>query len=197
MRVGIWFGTGGIATIIGALSSYGFQFYHGTLFKSWQIMFLVCGVVTIFFGILVVFFLPDNPMSSRLSDKEKVLAIERLRSNKTGVENKTFNCTQMIEAFKDPNVWIIVFLMITSSEINGALSNYQAGIIKSFGFTSKESALLSVPSGILSIIVCFSSAWIAGKTNEVLLTLMGFYPLGIIGAGLVSIGTGNKELIKN
>jgi hypothetical protein len=145
-------------------------------------MFLVCGVVTVFFCILVVLFLPDNPMISRLSDKEKLLAIERLRSNKTGVENKTFNRAQMIEAFKDPNIWI-----------NGALSNYQADIIKSFGFTSKESALLSVPSGILSIIVCFSSAWVAGRTNQVLLTLIGFYPLGIIGAGLVSNGAHEKK----
>lgn len=55
-----------------------------------------------------------------------------------------------------------------------------------FGFTSKQSALLSVPSGVLSILVCLSSAWIAGKSNQRLLTLMAYYPLGIIGASLMA-----------
>lgn len=94
-------------------------------------MFLVCDMATVFVGLLVFLFLPDNPMSSGLSTKEKLQAIERLRSNKTGVENKNFESSQMMEAFRDPHVWVIVVLMITSSEINRALSNYQASIIKS------------------------------------------------------------------
>jgi len=71
----------------------------------------------------------------------------------------------MIEAFQDPNVWMTVLLMITLSETNGAPINYQTSIIESFGFTSKQSALLFVPSGVLSINVCFTGAWIAGKSN--------------------------------
>jgi hypothetical protein len=94
-------------------------------------MFLICGITTIALGILVILFLPDNPMSSRLSPQEKIHAIERIRSNKTGIENKRFNRAQMVEALLDPHVWLIVVLMITASEINGALSNYQASIIKS------------------------------------------------------------------
>ena len=95
-----------------------------------QIMFLVCGVVTNFVRIFVIIFLPNNPMSSRLSTKEKILAIERLRSNKTGIENKRFKPAQVIGTFQDPHVWLIVVLMIAASEINGALSNYQASIIE-------------------------------------------------------------------
>ena len=81
--------------------------------------------------ILVVLFLPDNPMSSRLSAEEKIQAIERVRSNKTGIENKTFVRAQMIEALLDPHVWLIIVLMITATEVNGALANYQASLIKS------------------------------------------------------------------
>ncbi|KAE8450991.1 hypothetical protein EG329_005431 [Mollisiaceae sp. DMI_Dod_QoI] len=186
MRVGIWFGTGGIAIIVGSLFSFGLQYYEEKTFKSWQIMYLICGLVTIAVGILVILLVPDNPMSSRLSAREKYHAIERVRSNKTGIENKVFNLAQMIEAFRDPHVWLIVILMITASEINGALSNYQAALIKSFGFTSKQSALLSIPSGIIAIITCLSSSWIAGRTNQRLLTLMCFFPFGITGASLMA-----------
>ena len=88
-RVGFWYIGVGCASIVGALMSYGFQFYHGTTFTSWQIMFLVVGCVTVFIGGIVIALMPDNPMSARrLTHPERVAAVERLRENQTGVENK-------------------------------------------------------------------------------------------------------------
>lgn len=87
-RVGIWYLGTGSGTIIGSLISFGFQHYHGTAFYSWQIMFLVVGLITVGVGLLVVSFLPDNPMKSRLTHEEKVWAVERLRVNQTGIENE-------------------------------------------------------------------------------------------------------------
>ena len=93
----------GIATIIGSLMSFGFQHYAGTLFSAWQIMFLVIGLVTISMGAVVILFLPDNPMSARaLSHAEKVAAVERLRENQTGVENKHFKPYQVAQCLTDP-----------------------------------------------------------------------------------------------
>ena len=76
-----------MGTIIGSLLSFGFQHYEANAFTSWQIMFLVVGIVTVSVGIAVFWILPDNPMKSRLTDQEKVWAIERLRENQTGIEN--------------------------------------------------------------------------------------------------------------
>lgn len=128
--MGLWYLGTGTGLIVGALSSYGFQHYVGTAFKSWQIMFLMWGLITITVGILVVIFLPDNPMTSRLTHGEKVFAIERLRSNKTGIENKTFKVSQMVECLKDPHTWMVSFLTVSSNVTNGAVSSFQATIIK-------------------------------------------------------------------
>jgi len=86
-RVGLWYLGVGMGTIIGSLLSFGFQHYEANAFTSWQIMFLVVGIVTVSVGIAVFWILPDNPMKSRLTDQEKVWAIERLRENQTGIEN--------------------------------------------------------------------------------------------------------------
>ena len=86
-RVGIWYLGTGTGVIIGSLISFGFQHYSSSVFTSWQIMFLIVGLITVVVGILVVFFLPDNPMKSRLTHEEKVWAVERLRENQTGIEN--------------------------------------------------------------------------------------------------------------
>lgn len=50
----------GTGYVIGGLISYSFQHYNGTEFKSWQIMFLVVGLVIVVFGVITLFYLPDN-----------------------------------------------------------------------------------------------------------------------------------------
>lgn len=44
-RVGFWYVGVGVGVIIGSLMSFGFQHYHSKAFTSWQIMFLVVGLV--------------------------------------------------------------------------------------------------------------------------------------------------------
>jgi hypothetical protein len=93
-------------------------------------MFLACGLVTIIAGILFMLYFPDNPMKSRLSEKDKYMAVERLRTNMTGIENKHFRPRQMLEAFTDLRVIVLALLFIIASEVNGAIGNYQATLIK-------------------------------------------------------------------
>lgn len=135
-RVCFWYVGTGTGTIIGALTSFGFQHYVGDTFESWQIMFLLFGLITIAVGILVVVFMPDSPMSSRLTHDEKIWAIERVRENQTGIENKHFKLYQVLECFRDPQTWLLALMTISSSVPNGAVSSYQATIIKGFGYVS-------------------------------------------------------------
>ncbi|KKY21078.1 putative allantoate permease [Phaeomoniella chlamydospora] len=179
-RIGFWYVGTGTGTIIGSLTSFGFQHYEGQQFSSWQIMFLVFGLITIAVGILVFFVLPDNPMSSFLSREEKVWAIERLRENKTGVENKHFKLYQALECFRDPQTWLLSIITISSNVPNGAVSSYQATIIKGFGYTSKETALLSIPSGVVAMISVIGATWSAGRFNK-----RGFFIIALLIPGVL------------
>jgi hypothetical protein len=156
-------------------------------------LFLVLGLLTVAVGIPVFLFLPNNPMSSRLTATDKLAAIERLRSNQTGIENKQFAIHQMVEAFCDPRVGMIVLLSVLGSVVNGALSNYQSAMIKGFGFTSKEAALLSIPSGVIGIIICSGSGYVVARTQQRCLVLLSLYPLGIIGAALMAFTSGKAS----
>lgn len=64
-------------------------------------MFLIFGIVTIVWGIIVFLLLPNSPMTSRFTHEEKVLAIERLRDNMTGIKNKNFKTPQFVETILD------------------------------------------------------------------------------------------------
>ncbi|KAJ9656357.1 hypothetical protein H2198_005040 [Neophaeococcomyces mojaviensis] len=186
-RMGIWYlGTGG-GTIVGSLISFGFQHYSSSGFTSWQIMFLVCGLITVAVGITVIIVLPDNPMKAHfLSREEKVWAIERLRANQTGIENKHFKLQQFIECFTDPQTYLLALITISSNVPNGAVSSFQATIIKSFGYTSKETALLSIPAGAVSIVSILAATNVAGRYNQRGLNVICLLIPGVIGAALMA-----------
>ncbi|KAK2050899.1 allantoin permease [Colletotrichum caudatum] len=185
--MGIWYLGTGCGTIVGSLISFGFQHYTSSSFTSWQIMFLVCGLMTIAVGVTVVLVLPDNPMSARfLSQEEKVWAIERLRENQTGVENKHFKWPQFIECFTDPQTYLLALITIASNVPNGAISSFQATIIKGFGYTSKQTALLSIPSGAVSIVSILAATNVAGRFNQRAINIVCLLVPGVVGAALMT-----------
>lgn len=94
-----------------------------------KIMFLTFGLITIVTGLLLLLYLPDNPMTSRLTDREKSIAVARLRGDTTGIENKTFKPSQFVEALKDPRLWLMSLITTAINIPNAAVSVFQATII--------------------------------------------------------------------
>ncbi len=202
IRIAIWYLGVGFGIMVGALASFGFQFYtSGRTFKSWQIMYLIFGLCTVVIGILIGLLMPDSPMTARrLSRKEKIRAIERLRSNQTGISNTTFKREQLWETLGDYRSWLIAAIIIAGNVPTGATGAYAATLIKGFGYNSKQSALLNIPSGAIQAVAVVVASWFAGATNNrawgivLLLTpgilgggLMAFLPAGMKGGKLVGI----------
>jgi predicted MFS family arabinose efflux permease len=142
----------------------------------------------------VILFLPDNPMSSRLTPSEKVWAITRLRENQTGIENTQFKPYQVLECFTDPQTWLLSLITISSNVPNGAVSSYQATLIKSFGFDSKTTALLQLPSGAVSIVSILIATYLAGRFNKRGLNVVTLLVPGMLGGCLMAfLPTGSKS----
>jgi predicted MFS family arabinose efflux permease len=156
-------------------------------------MFLVVGLTTCMVGILVFFLLPDNPMSCRLTHEEKVWAVERLRENQTGIENKHIKPAQIWECFMDPQTWLLSLITILSNIPNGALSTYSSTIIKGLGFTSKQTALLSIPSGGVSIIAIICSTFLAGRYNQRGIQICALLVPGMLGGCLMAFLPGDDK----
>lgn len=193
-RVGYWYIGVGCAVIFGSIMSFAFQHYHSKIFKSWQVMFLVIGLLTIFWGAIVFWFLPDNPMSSRLTHSEKIMAIERLRENKTGIENKHFKPQQAMECLRDPQVWLISIITIAGSIPNGAIGSFQSILIKSFGFNNRQSALLQIPSGVIAIASVLTATYIAGRFNARVLNIILWNAIGgVLGGCLLAFLPANAK----
>ena len=98
--------------------SYGFQHIASDTSKlaSWRVMFLTLGAVTVLIGILTVLFLPDTPMKARwLSDTEKVALLKHVSVNQTGIQNRKFRASEILEALRDPQLWLLLLSVILVS----------------------------------------------------------------------------------
>jgi MFS family permease len=116
-RFSLWYCGLGLGQIIGGAVSYGFQGVKpGAALAGWRTMFVVLGCVTVVIGLCTILFLPDTPMKARwLSDSEKVTLLKHVSVNQTGIQDRKFRFKEVIEAFCDPQLYLLVLAVILVS----------------------------------------------------------------------------------
>lgn len=136
IRIGLWYSANGVGIALGGLIGYGIGNIRGSL-ASWKYEFLIVGACCCIWGIVLWFFLPDSPVTAKvLSIDEKRMAVERLRENQTGVENKTFKWVQVKEWAGDYKTYLFFLIGLVANIPNGGISNFGTLIIKGFGYST-------------------------------------------------------------
>ena len=83
----------------------------------YKIIYLLLGGLAILVGISVLLWLPDSPVRAKfLSKEERIAALERVRDDAGGTENKHLKKYQVIEAFTDIRTWLIVLTTLLSKQ---------------------------------------------------------------------------------
>ena len=151
-RVGIWFGAVGPSQIFGGLIAYGMFKLNSTTIAAWQFVFVVLGPITVVFGLYIACVMPANPATAWfLTSEERLIALERIRRNKTGTTNNQFKIAHVKEAIKDPRLYIAAVSVFCASVQNGGVSSFGATIIAGFGFDTKQTTLLGMCTGASEI----------------------------------------------
>ncbi|KAJ5690689.1 hypothetical protein N7462_005081, partial [Penicillium macrosclerotiorum] len=149
LRMGIWYSCTGYVSIFSPLINYGLGHITGSL-SPWKYMYLVAGAVTIIWGIVLVFLLPSDPIRARgFSERQRYIAVARLRMNNSGVRNTHYKKGQVYELLGDLKFWLIFLTAFLSMIANGPISTFIPIIINSFGFNTLNSLLLVMPQGFL------------------------------------------------
>ena len=152
-RYGFWYCGLGAGQIVGGIISFGAQ--HApkeAAFNGWRIMFVVVGAVNVLVSILVFFVLPETPDKARfLTEPERQRIALRLSQDQAGVGMKVFRWRSLLEAFGDLQTCLLVLLTILITIPSGVITTFSSILIKGFGYNSMESALLNMPSGVVSI----------------------------------------------
>lgn len=160
----------GTAQIVSGLLAYGVHHVNNSSIKQWQVFYVITGLITFVFGIAWMFLFPDNPHTAwwappflpqieniglistcRFFDEnERHVAVERLRSNQSGIENKRWKKGQFAEALTDIKVWLFFFFSAIDN-IPNALTVQVQQVYVELGFSTLTSTLLNIPSGCIEI----------------------------------------------
>jgi len=187
LRTGLWIGSNGWGQIVGGLVAYGISNRtHEMTIAGWKVLFIAIGVFTSCVGILFFFVIPDSQLNCRwLNQRDRLLAIERVRGNEQGIGNKYFKWYQFREAFTDPFTWSLLFFGVVDDIPNGGISNFFSQLIVGFGYTPQQSLLYGIPGGVVVIISCIANGWAGDHyRNRILIACI---PMSLALLGMVLI----------
>lgn len=156
LRVCIWWGFEGFGTILGAGIAYGLAKNRSGeySFSSWRLLYIITGIITLVLGVISFLHMPDSPAKAWfLNDKEKKYCLERARDNQQGFGNHHFKKTQVIEAIKDPTLYLFFFYGMSYAIPNGGFNNFGSILLHGdFGFSTEDALLMNMPGGAIDII---------------------------------------------
>lgn len=160
LRLAIWYSSTGIGTLVGTLILYVIGHIHGRL-SPWRYQFMTLGSITSVWGLVVMILLPDSPLKARfLSPKLRRIAVQRMKLELTGIENKSIKPYQIKEGFLDLKNWLAVLIIFSINITNGALGGFGSVIATSFGYTELKSILLLGVVGVFVFLTLLSTGYV-------------------------------------
>ncbi|KAK0610789.1 major facilitator superfamily domain-containing protein [Immersiella caudata] len=183
LRTSYWNAMNGVTAIVGSLFTYGLGHIESDKMFKYQIIFLFCGLLTVVYAVIVLIYMPDSPMEAKyLTEREKVIAVERLRANQMGVASREWRWDHFRESMLDLKTWCWFVAIVA---ISGGISTFGSLIVRDFGYTNFEAILFNIPFGVIQVLVIIGSGWLATRFQRKGLVIAGVSILPSIGTILM------------
>ncbi|KAK0648394.1 major facilitator superfamily domain-containing protein [Cercophora newfieldiana] len=182
LRTSYWNAMNGVTAIVGSLFTYGLGHIESDKMFKYQIIFLFCGLLTIVYSVIVLIYMPDSPMEAKyLTEREKVIAVERLRANQMGVASRQWRWDHFRESMLDLKTWCWFVAIVAISIASGGISTFGSLIVRDFGYSNFEAILFNIPFGVIQVLVIIGSGWLATRFQRKGLVIAGVSILPAIG----------------
>ncbi|KIV97341.1 hypothetical protein PV10_01103 [Exophiala mesophila] len=159
----VWYSASGYITVVSPLINYGLGHITGSL-SPWRYMFIVGGIITILWSLVIYFYMPPDPIRAKgFSERERFIAVSRLRVNNAGVRNTHFKKQQVLELFLDEKFWLVFSMCFLCMIAAGPVNAFIPIIIAGFGFGTLESLLLIMPAGFVAGSIILASTYASYK----------------------------------
>ncbi|RKK69402.1 hypothetical protein BFJ69_g12749 [Fusarium oxysporum] len=186
-RTAFWLSGTPIGNFFGGILSYALGLIHGSI-ATWKIFFLFFGSLSLAFSFVLMYLMPDNQSNARwLDERQKTIAIERVRENQTVTKDSEWKWHQFWEALRDPQTVFFFVTAMGNTMPSTFASQFSSQIVKGFGFTAIQTTLISTcPAAVIQLLTFLVFSYIASKHNNIRLylsILVSIPPL--IGASLL------------
>ncbi|KAF3014341.1 hypothetical protein E8E15_003623 [Penicillium rubens] len=153
---------------------------------AWRYLFAYEGLITGVIGIIAAFWMPASPVQTKgglrgkngwfTEHEEKIIVNRVIRDDpsKGSMHNRqAVTPRRFWESLKDYHMWPIYALGLIWLIPTHPAQSYLTLQLRSQGFTTFQTNLLTIPSAVLAIITLIAITWIAERTNQRLLWGVG------------------------
>ncbi|KAH6706305.1 allantoate permease [Leptodontidium sp. MPI-SDFR-AT-0119] len=169
-RTGVWFAGNSCGGFIASLLAYGIGQIDHPL-HPWQWMFIIFGVITSLWSVFVFFLLPDTINDATfLTEEEKQYAEDRVvmgGSGRVDPINSRWKINQVIECLTDPKTYFFAAISVLTQIPNGGTGSFGNLALKSFGFTSLETTLVTLPASVIAMSTILGTGWLASRFRNI------------------------------
>ncbi|KAF9649711.1 MFS transporter [Thelephora ganbajun] len=182
-RIALFFAAPTLAGAFGGIFAFGIAKMRGIAgLGGWRWIFIIEGLMTVVLSIAAYFFIYNYPATARfLTPKEKEYIIARLKDDSDAARDEKFTWGGVIQALKDPKVWLYGFAFHTMSLPLYTLSLFLPTIIKDLGYSAAQAQLLSTPPYVAAFVLTMSAAVFAERTKLRAPFVIASSVLGIVG----------------
>lgn len=147
-RSGIFYSASSLAGAFNGLIAYGIvsNYSHKPPFEAWQWLFLIEGVLSIGYGVLVLIFLPPVPEKLNwgfTKDEKRMAVIRTQQANNT--PGAKIRWKEVLPAFKSPMLYVYTVVLVCIQIILSGLSSFLPALVKTMGYSSVQAQLMTVP----------------------------------------------------
>ncbi|KAI1742447.1 DNA-repair protein rad2 [Xylaria scruposa] len=193
LRVGYLFVSAAVAGALGGLLAYGIGHLDGARGMSgWRWIMIIEGIPTIILGILVIFFLPNDPENAHFltPEEKKLMAARHQRQYGFTESAQKFNKSDMMKAFLDGKVWVFCIGQYGADTMLYGYSTFLPTIIKGLGsWSTAEIQLLTIPCYALGAFSYMTIAFISDRKQMRGVFCVAFGAVSVIGYGLLISNT--------
>ncbi|KAL6411352.1 allantoate permease [Ilyonectria robusta] len=175
-RAGLFYCFNGFGSMFGGILFYGVGQAKG--WDVWRIIYVLCGGLTICWGVLLFFFLPNNILDAkRYTVEERAMLIAQSAANRTGVFNRKIKTAQIKEVFCDSQIWLLFFFTLLNETVNGGIANFSKLIVKGFTKDALLTTAYGIPYGACTAMFMFTGPYLASRFKNIRTIVMAVWLL--------------------
>ncbi|KAL5586043.1 hypothetical protein FOBRF1_015913 [Fusarium oxysporum] len=190
LRTSLWWSASAVGSFMADAITYGLlgKDHSGSKYAVWQVVYLVFGPMTMFWGVVVFFGVPASPLTAWFfSKRERDIATDRVLRNHTGIKNTEYKWNQVRECLMDPQPWILAIHAFLQCLQGGGLTSFSKIVLtQTLGYSSRQATLMGMPSNTIHLVSVVFAGWFCTRfKNTRCYVMIATNVIVLIGAVLV------------
>ncbi|KAF9451529.1 MFS general substrate transporter [Macrolepiota fuliginosa MF-IS2] len=135
--------------------------------SAWAWIFIVEGAITILFGLVSWFFIPDFPDQNKfLTEEETKVVLERVEQDRGDSIPDELTVGKVLQHLGDWKMWAFAMMYFCATIPAYAIGFFVTIILRSMGWSVTHSLLLSAPPYIFAAMSIMFFAWLSDKYRQ-------------------------------